>query len=217
MSYKLQDTSSHRFKLSLLLSTFCILFFFSPFVFAQRIEVHGIKDLSNKSIPNKAWGVGGALHLDQWVKNTSFSAHFDWTTYRPKNKETNPKYDRLSGGISAFYSVYFSKKFSLQCGVEVNYTHLRHSYRYDIEEIAPQTEKYITLLQTGNFIGIGPYLGVNYDLTQRFGLKLNIIPTYLISVSSKSSARAVPSEYSKNIWLFPIQLGITYKIFNSEK
>jgi hypothetical protein len=198
-----------------LLSAFCILL--SVSVSAQRIEVHGIKDLSNNSTANKAWGVGAALDFDQLVKKTTFRVNFNWTTYRSKNKETNPRYDRLSGGISAFYSVNISKKFSLQCGAEVNYTNLKYSYRYAIEEVGPQTEKVLTLQQTGHFIGVGPHVGFNYELSPRFSIRFNFIPTYLISVGSKSSAPDVEPEYSKGMWLFPLQLGISYKLFNSEQ
>ena len=195
----------------------CLIFFSFFAAKAQRLEVHGIKDFSNNSTANKAWGVGGALHFDQFVKKTTFSAHFDWATYRSKNKETNPRYDRISGGVSAFYAVTLSKKISLHCGAEINYTNLKYTYRYAIEEVVPNTEKFLTVQQTGHFIGIGPHVGLNYELSPRFSLRLNFIPSYLISVGSKSSVPDIEPEYSKGMWLLPLQLGITYKLFMSEQ
>jgi hypothetical protein len=203
----------------ILFTAFCFLFFsFFPLALsAQCIEVHLIKDFSTNKTANNAWGGGGALHFDQFVKKTTFSIKFDWTTYRKKSSEINPRYNRISGGILAFYSVKIYKKISLQCGAEANYTNLKYSYRYGIEELDPKTEKLITLQQTGHFIGIGPLVGFNYELSPRFAIKFNFIPNYLISVGSKSSLPAVEPEYSKGIWLFPIQLGVTYKLFNSEQ
>jgi hypothetical protein len=199
---------------------FVLLIFNSPLLifncFAQHLEIHGIKDISTNSIANKAWGIGGAILLDQWVKKTTFNAHFDWATYRPKNNPVHPIYDRLSGGISVYYSVNISKKFTLQCGAEINYTQLRHSYIYGYQKIDTLQGKPQTVQQIGSFVGIGPHIGINYELTPRFGVKVSIIPTYLISVGSKSSAPTVKPEYSKGMWLFPIQLGITYKLFMSE-
>ena len=181
---------------------------------AQRIEVHGIKDLSNNSIANKAWGVGGAIYMDQWVKKTAFGVHFDWTTYRPKNKASNHRFNRMTGGVTAYYSLYVTPKISLLCGAAINYTNLQHSYIYTIEKVEKEKERLVTVLHKGHFIGVGPYVGVNYDLSKRFGVKLYVIPTYLISVGSKSSLPEVKSEYAKGIWIFPLQLGITYKIFS---
>lgn len=194
---------------------FCILL--SAPLFAQRLEIHGIKDLSNDKTANKAWGVGGAVLLDQWVKKTTFGVYFDWTTYRPKNKPINPRYDRMSAGILVFYSINISKKFSLQCGADINYTNLKHSYIHSYQTIDTVSEKPITLQQTGDFIGIGAYIGANYEFSSRFGVKINVIPTYLISVGSKSSSSAVAPEYAKGIWMFPLKLGLTYKIFNSKE
>jgi len=198
--------------------TLSVLFIFGVFVTnAQRLEIHGIKDLSNNSIVNKAWGVGGAVHLDQWVKKTTFSVHFDWTTYRPKNKKSNPRFDRMSGGVSAFYSFNISEKISIQCGADANYTNLKYSYLFSYEDISPEKERPVTLQHTGHFIGVGPLVGFNYKLSPRFGVRVTIVPTYLISVKSKTTLPDVTPEYSKNLWLFPIQFGITYRIFNSEK
>jgi hypothetical protein len=188
---------------------------------AQRIEIHGIKDFSSNSTANKAWGVGGAVDFDQFVKNTTFRANFNWTTYRSKTQATHPVYNRFSGGISAFYSLNISKKFSLQVGAEVNYTQITHTYIYDYEIIYSGTDtiggKPLTLKQTGNFIGIGPHIGVNYELSPRFSLRLSIIPTYLISVGYKCSHKDSEPEYSKGMWVFPLQVGITYKIFKMEQ
>jgi len=227
-SYTLQVTSynrdnrDNRDKIS---SVFCssalLPFCFSAFLLfcflsisAQRIEIHGIKELSNNSTANKAWGVGGAVLFDQWVKKTTFGAHFDWTTYRSKNKETHPNFNRMSGGISTYYSLNLTKKISLQCGAEFNFTNIKYSHIHRYEKIDSLSAKAVTLLQTGNFIGIGAHIGVNCELSKRFGLKINVIPTYLISVGSKSSLPDVKPEYAKGMWIFPLQLGITYKIFN---
>ena len=213
----LQSTSFTR----LLRNSFLFILFAFCFLqlSAQRIEVHGIKDFSNNTVSNKAWGVGGAVLLDQWVKKTTFGVHFDWAAYIPKNKETNPRYNRLSGGISAFYTLNLIKKLSLQCGAIVHYTNLKHSYIYDYE-VNPtdtMTRRARTLQHTGNFIGIGAYISLNYELSPRFGAKINVIPTYLISVRSKSSLPLVAPEYAKGMWLFPLQIGFTYRIFNSKE
>ena len=186
-------------------------------VSAQRVEVHGIKDLSTHSIANKAWGVGGALDLDQWVKNVVFRMNFNWAMYK-KNDEIKHNHQRFSGGVSAFYSVKVQEKISLQCGAEINFTNLKHSYRYGTEEIDPTSatgaKKYIILQQTGNFIGIGPHIGVRYAFGPRFSAVFNFVPTYLISVGYGSSLKNVDPEYDKGIWIFPLQLGFSFKLFN---
>jgi hypothetical protein len=199
---------------------FGIFIFYSLFnISAQRIEVHGIKDLSTHSIANKAWGVGGAVDLDQCVKNTVFRINFNWAMYK-KNDEIKHNHQRFSGGVSAFYSVKVQEKISLQCGAEVNFTGLKHSYRYDTEEVDPTSAtgatKYITLLQNGNFIGIGPHIGARYAFGPRVSMVFNFVPTYLIPVSSKSSLRNVDTEYDKGIWMFPLQLGFSVRLFNPD-
>jgi len=197
-----------------------LLFVFSvSLASAQRIEAHFIKDFSSDKTANKALGVGGAILLDQWVKNTTFSAHFDWAMYRKKSNPIHPNYQRLSGGITSFYSFNLVKNLTFQCGAQINYTNLRHSYIYDFETIPGDTtaSKAKTVQQTGNFIGIGAHLGLHYEFTPRFGMKFCVIPTYLISVGSKSSALTVKPEYSKGIWLFPLQIGFTFKIFNASQ
>ena len=183
---------------------------------AQRLEIHGIKDLSNNEIANKPWGVGAAVDLDQFVKRTIFRVHFDWTMYKKKDGVTNPHYQRMSGGISALYSLKVIDKLTLRCGIEVNYSHIRYSHICAEDSIS---KKSITWLQNANFIGIGPHVALNYELSRRFNIVFNFVPVYLITVSTKSyftqSYLPIPeSDYKKGVWLFPLQLGLSYKIFN---
>ncbi|MDR2970515.1 MAG: hypothetical protein LBU83_01100 [Bacteroidales bacterium] len=198
-------------KLTVLLYVF---FLYPCILFAQRIEVHPFKDLSNHAIANKAWGVGAAIDFDNWVKNTTFRAHFDWSMYRKKDNITNPYYQKLCGGISAFYSIRLSKRILLQCGVDFNYTNLKHTYIFEIDTV---NNKPITIQQTGNFIGIGSHIGVCYEFTPRFSVGLNIIPSYLVPVNQKSSIKRKELEYKKGIWMFPIQLSFSFKLFNLEQ
>lgn len=190
--------------------------FFS--VNAQRIEVHANKDFSNNTMLNKAWGVGGALDLDQWVKKTTFRINFNWTMYKKKDNITNPNFQRISGGVSVFYSFSLTEKISLQCGGELNYTNLKHTYIYDIQHTPTDTigGKPLTLQQTGDFIGIGPHIGIRYELTSRFCVALNFIPSYMFMIRNKSSVKTIDSEYNKGVWLFPVQLGISFKLYNPE-
>jgi hypothetical protein len=187
---------------------------------AQRIEVHFNKDFSTNSIANKGLGVGGAVDLDQWVKNTTFRFNFNWLMYK-KSDEINHNYQKLSGGFSSFYTFAW-EKFSLQCGAEINFTNLKHTYRYGTVEIDSLHSKYVNLQENGNFIGIGPHIGARYELSPRFSIVFNFIPTYLIRVQNKmnsndhESTKGVIPEYSKGFWIFPMQLGISFKLFNSE-
>jgi len=192
-------------------------FFFLPSVSAQRLEVHAIKDLSTDENAKKAWGVGGGIDLDNLVKNVTFRVGFDWAMYKEKNNPNHLKYNRMSGGVTAFYSFFFEEKFIFQCGVELNYSFLKHSYIYKEEKIDSLTWKFKTTLQTGNFIGIGPYVGIQYKLSDRFNAALSCSPMYLILVHSKTNVPEVPPEYDKGIWLFPIRLGLSYQLFKSEK
>ena len=192
----------------------CILLFSFQNLNAQRIEVHPVKDLSTNSIANKAWGVGGAIDFDQWVKKVTFRLNFNWGMYQNKNSETHPRFQLLSAGISAFYSFKLTEKISLQCGAEVNYTNLRYSYIYGFTDSI--AGKPLTVQHTGNCIGIGPYIGARYEFTPRFCIALNFIPQYLITVSNKSSVTIITPEYEKGVWLFPIQLGFSFKLFNNE-
>jgi hypothetical protein len=182
-------------------------------VHAQRFEVHAIKDLSTDKNAHKAWGVGGTIELDQLVKKVTFKAYFDWAMYKDKNSDTHSNYQRMGGGIVACYSINVSDKFTFQCGAEVNFMHLKHSYIHTYYEIDSVMSKPITVLQRGSFIGIGPHIGLLYKLTPRFSVALNVVPTYLISVGRKSSIGTVEPEYNKNIWLFPIRLGFSYQLF----
>jgi hypothetical protein len=192
----------------------CILLFSFQNLNAQRIEVHPIKDFSTNSIANKAWGVGVSVDFDQWVKKVTFRANFNWGLYQKKSSDNHPRFQLLSGGVSAFYSWKIREKISLQCGAEVNYTNLGYSYVYGVDTL--QHNKPLTVQHTGNFIGIGPHVSVRYDFTPRFFMALNFIPQYLIPVSNKSSVKTVPPEYEKGVWLFPIQLGFSFKLFNNE-
>jgi len=195
----------------------CILLFSFQNTNAQRIEIHPIKYLSTNSIANKAWGVGGAIDFDQWVKNVTFRANFNWGMYQKKS-ENNPRFQLFSGGISAFYSLKIKEKTSFQCGAEVNYTNLRYSYIYGVEHTATDTVggRALTVQHTGNCIGIGPHIGLRHDFSPWFSMTLNFIPQYLIPVNSKSSAKDIEPEYKKGIWLFPIQLGFSFKFPYSE-
>lgn len=185
---------------------------------AQRIEVHGIKDLSTDAMVNKAWGVGGAIELDQLVKYLTFKINFDWVMYRDKINQIKPKYQKMNGGIAVCYSVQFFEKFTLQCGAELNYSYLKNSYIYDYEHTPTDTiwGKPLTLLQTGGFIGTGLHIGVQYKLSPRFNIVLNVVPTYLIPVHAKSSVIAIEPEYKNGIWVFPIKLGFSYQLFRRD-
>ena len=196
-----------------------ILLFIFPNANAQRIEVHApIKYLSTHNIANKAWGVGGSIDFEQWVKKVTFRANFNWGMYQKKSGN-NPRFQLISGGISAFYSLKINEKISFQCGAEVNYTNLRYSYIYGIEHTSTDTVggRTLTVQHTGNCIGIGPHIGFRYDFSPRFSMALNFIPQYLIPVSSKSSVKDIEPEYKKGVWLFPIQLGFSFKLYNSEE
>ena len=198
-----------------------LLFLFFCFVNtnAQRLEVHAIKDFSTDENANKAWGVGGAIELDQWVKNVAFKINFDWAKMlKQKNDDTNPRYQRMSGGVAVYYFIDFAEKATFQCGAEINYYNLKHSYIYDYEHIPPDTifGRALTLQQVGNFIGVAPYIGLLYKLTPRFSVALNVVPTYLIPVHSKSSKITIEPEYKKGIWLFPIRLGLSYQLFKKD-
>ena len=195
----------------------CILLFSFLNVNAQRLEVHPVKYLSNNSIANKAWGVGASLDLDQWVKKVTFRLNFNWGMYQKKS-EKNPRFQLFSGGVSAFYSLKIKEKLSFQCGAEVNFTHLSYSYIYGVEHTATDTVggRMLTVQHIGNCIGIGPHVGLRYDFTPRFAMALNFIPQYLIPVNHKSSVKIIESEYEKGVWLFPIQLGFSFKLFNYE-
>jgi len=198
---------------------FCFLFSifcFLPSASAQRLEVHVIKDFSNNVTTAKAWGVGGAVDLDQWVKKTTFRVHFDWAMYRKKDEILNPNYQRMSGGISALYAFNITKKFSFQCGAEVNYTQLKHSYLNGFENNDTLKGKPITLQHIGNFVGIGPHFDLRYELTPRIKVVFNFVPVYLISVSYKVSDKISKPEYKKGVWLFPLQLGFSYQLFKPD-
>ena len=192
-----------------------VLLFSLTNIHAQRIEVHANKDLSNHEIVNKSWGCGGAIDLDQWVKKTTFRLNFNWAQFRNSHDIKNPRYRRLSGGVSVFYSFAFKGGFSTQVGAEVQYSNLIHTYIYDYEMVDSLRGKPLTLKQTGNFIGIGPHIGVRYDLSPRFCVALNFVPSYLIPVGAKSSNRNIEPEFAKAIWIYPIQLGLSFKLFNN--
>jgi hypothetical protein len=191
-------------------------------VLAQRLEIHANKDLSLNEIANKAWGVGGAVDLDQWVKNVIFRANFNWAIYKPTNEPINDvkhhNYQRFCGGVSALYSLKIKEKISIQGGVELNYTFLRHTYIYGYKPIPNDTAHVTTntVKHTGNFIGIAPHIGVRYKLGKRMSAALNFVPTYLIMVGNKSSTLDVESEYQKGFWIFPIQLGLSYQLFKND-
>jgi hypothetical protein len=178
--------------------------------------VHGIKELSTHSIATKAWGVGGAIDLDQWVKRTTFRIHFDWTMYRKKDEMPKPKYQRLCGGISALYTFPIARKTEFRCGLELNFTQLKYSYINGFEIVDTVPSKPITLMHTGNFIGIGPHLDVNYELTPRIKVALNFVPVYLIPVKYKVSDKVSDPEFKKGVWLFPIQLGFSFLIYKPD-
>jgi len=196
--------------------SFFILFFYIVNVNAQRLELHANKDLSTNEIATKAWGVGGALEYDQWVKKTTFRANFNWTMYRNNVDEPHHYYQRMSGGASVFYTLKLAEKITFQCGGEINYTYVKHSYIYDYEPIDSLHAKPLTTLQSGNFIGIGPHLGVRYAFGPRLSVVLNVVPTYLISIRPKSDIITLAPLYKKGIWLFPIQLGFSYLLFKSK-
>jgi len=185
-------------------------------IYAQRLELHAIKDFSTNDNANKAWGAGGSIEFDQLVKNIGFKVNFDWTTYKQKNNPDNLKYQRMSGGITAFYFIHIAEKATFQCGVEVNYYYLKHSFIYDYDPIDSLTSRPLTLLQTGGFLGIAPYIGLLYKFTPRVSVALNTAPTYLIPVHPKSSVTNIEPAYKKGIWLFPIRLGLSFQLFNKD-
>jgi len=195
-----------------LLSTF----FLFPFILhAQRLEVHGIKDLSTDENAKKAWGVGGTIELDQIVNKMTFKIFFDWATYKPKENVIKLNYQRMSGGIVACYAIPINEKATFQCGAEISYSHLKNTFIYDYLLI-DTIMKPLTLLQRGNFVGIGAHIGLLYKLSPRFNLALNIVPAYLISVGAKSSVKTIDPEYNKGIWMFPIRLGFSYQLFKED-
>ena len=201
---------------SYLIPLIFILLFTSVTVHAQRLEIHVNKDLSTNTIAHKAWGVGAAVDIDQWVKSVIFRANFNCGMFWQKhNPSENPRYLRFSGGISALYSLKIIEKLTFQCGAEVNYTHIRYSHIYGIDSTS-SSHNIITWLQEGNFIGIGPHVGLRYQLSSRFSAAFNFIPTYLIPVSAKSNMPTLESEYKKGIWLFQLQLGFSYQLFKPD-
>ena len=197
----------------ILLSAFCILN--ASVAYGQRLEVHAIKDFSTDGNAAKAWGVGGAIDLDQLVKNITFRVSFDWALFNEKEKPFhNLRYNRKSGGVATFYSFNINNNLLFQCGAEINYTQLKHSYVYEIDTISIHVKK--TTEQVGYFIGLAPYIGFQYKLSARFKIALNFAPSYLILVKSKSSVKAIEPAYNKGVWLFPIRLGLSYQLFNKD-
>jgi len=184
---------------------------------AQRLEVHVIKDFSTDNNANSAWGVGGAIEFDQLVKNVTFKVNFDWATFKQKADVKNSKYQRMSGGIAAGYFINFAGKATFQCGAEINYYYLKHSFIYSYDIVDSLTSKPLTLQQTGGFIGVAPYIGLLYKLTPRVSVALNTAPTYLIPVHPKSSVIAIEPEYNKGIWLFAVRLGFSFQLFNKDQ
>jgi hypothetical protein len=183
---------------------------------AQHLEVHAIKDFSTNETANKAWGAGGALEFDQWVKRTIFRLDVDWAMYRKRDDILNPNYQRISGGISAFYAFKLSPKATVHCGLAVNYTRLTHSHRAGHEAIDSLNSKYITLQHVGNFIGIGPHINLRYELTPRIKFVVNFVPAYLIPINYKVSDRISEPEYSKGVWLFPLQIGFSFQLYKPD-
>jgi len=192
------------------------MFLCSPSVHSQRLEVHAIKDFSTDANANKAWGIGGGIDLDQLVNKMAIKGYFDWAVFKEKNNPSNTNYQKMGGGIAVCYSINIKEKISFQCGAEVNYTHLKHTYIYADQQIDSIMSKPLTVLQRGNYIGIGAHIGLLYKLTPRFSIVLNVVPTNLLSVGGKSSVSTVKPEYNKGIWLFSIRLGILYQLFKND-
>ncbi len=201
-----------------------ILCIISTSTFAQQLEVHFNKDLAQQKEILNSWGIGAALNLDQTVKKMAFKLTFDYSSYKLKDSYTmidtfrvteSGKNTHFKVGIAPLYNYITKKgKLSFQAGVDISYHNFKYNLKYEEPQLFDGGTQ--TIIHYGHYIGVGAYLGLQYQISPAFYFNLQCLPAYLIPLQAKTTQREVPSMYEKGMYITQLQIGISVRINRDE-
>jgi len=188
---------------------------FNQTVYGQNIGLRTGVDYSNNKFINSSIGFGSYLNIEGVYKQMELLFSFDYSENEIDVSEnfnssingfvsTNYKHSLSS---SILFAIPLKERIKIKMGANFNYHVLKATDSYYPNNIV-RTFK-------SSYVGLGGL--INFQFSEIFKIRpLNfdifISPEYLINVNTERDPPNTTTEYSSNIKLLNLQLGLSYKL-----
>lgn len=191
-----------------------IFIFFSQILYGQNVGLRTGVEFSNNKFINNSIGFGSYLNIEGIYKQMELLFSYDYSENEIdviENLKTNHGFISTNNKHSLSSSILFAfplkERMKIKMGANFNYHILNATDSYYPNNIV-RTFK-------SNFVGLGGL--INFQFSEIFKIRpLNfdifISPHYLIHVKTEKDPSITKSEYSSNIKVLNLQLGLSYKL-----
>jgi len=178
--------------------------------FGQNIGLRVNTEFSDNRKINNSLGVGGYLNINNFSKKVEliFSLDFNRNSKKFLDEEFKSTYTRFYFTAGGMYVFSLKEKTKIKIGPSFSYNVINAT---DGGLISNWINPYKTK-------SIGTELMTNIHFQEIFKLPINfdifITPTYLINIKNENnlSSMETGSDYSENLKILNIQMGLSYKI-----
>jgi hypothetical protein len=173
--------------------------------YGQNFGLRGNIEFSNSERINNA--IGGGLYLDITDSSKKIELLFsgDYCKYKKtfSDKGFESDYLRYYFSINCFYVFHRSEKSKIRIGAFLNHSTIDAGDNFMYGTINAYKSKFIGTGLTGNLEFKKVFkLPINFDIF--------VSPTYLINIKNENDPTGIKSDYSKNLIILNVQLGISY-------
>ena len=176
--------------------------------YCQNVGLRGNMVFSDNRKINNAIGFGGYLNINDFSEKIEllFSLDYNFNNKQFPDEALETTYNRFYFSTNGLYNLSLSEKSKIKIGPGMNYSSINASDGGIILQwINTYKSKYI-----------GTELLTNIHFQEIFKLPINfdifITPTYLINIQNNNDPKNVESDYSENLKILNMQLGLSYKI-----
>lgn len=176
--------------------------------YCQNIGFRGNTVFSDNRKINNAIGFGGYLNINGFSEKIEllFSLDYNFNNKQFPDEGLATTYNRFYFSVNGLYGLSLAEKSKIKIGLGMNYATINASDGGIILQwINTYKSKYI-----------GTELLTNVHFQEIFKLPINfdifVTPTYLINIQNKNDSQNVESDYSENLKILNVQLGISYRI-----
>ena len=145
--------------------------------------------------------IGCYIYGDFLIKNKNFNNCIECPT-----KEVSTSYNNYSLGLSGYIITGITSKFKINIGPSIYYS-ITNAERTGINS---------NWIETYDIKSIGPGVLFNLHFNQLFKDSFNFdifaTPTYLVNIENKTNPSETNSNYTDNLLVFNLQMGISYKL-----
>ena len=197
-----------------------ILIFSNQMLFGQNIGLRTGVEYSDNSFVNNSLGFGGYLNIEGIYKHMELLFSYD---YFENEIDVNDNFNITKYGFvstnykhslssSILFAIPLKERIKIKTGANFKYCVLN------------ATDSYypINIVRTfkSSYVGLGGV--INFQFTEIFNIRpLNfdifITPEYLINLKEESNPLYATTEYSSNLKLLNLQMGLSYKLDTKRK